>query len=231
MQVECSICGRRLQRGEFGRVVDAQPACRECADEARPSCPNCGADLPKKPGRKTRCKSCSQHMYIRSSQGLYPTTIVTEDQAFEVDWSYRLEGIGLSKDDYTEIRRSLEASEMPFGPKDYVWAAINRAVLTNPEEAEYTKAQFLAETGKDPTKNLIQARRYALEEWKARGSDRVTINSLSCCTECRGMHGVSVRIEDALATPLLPQTNCTHRLSDESKFPFCTCYFSPEWED
>ncbi|TAM68588.1 MAG: hypothetical protein EPN48_11345 [Microbacteriaceae bacterium] len=48
-------------------------------------CPNCGAELKKVPGAKTKCPSCSRYIFVRTDPRINARSIVGEDHLEEVD--------------------------------------------------------------------------------------------------------------------------------------------------
>lgn len=83
----------RLWVGERGRAEQV-PQPRMVAAVAHdasivPVCPACGAQLPKVPQRKTRCKACGKFMFVRSTPDDRTRRLVTAEQAARADaaWS------------------------------------------------------------------------------------------------------------------------------------------------
>ena len=48
-------------------------------------CPNCGSELKKVPGAKTKCPGCSRYVYVRMDPRINARVVVGEDQIDEID--------------------------------------------------------------------------------------------------------------------------------------------------
>ncbi len=98
-------------------------------------CPYCDFNLPKKPGRKTKCKNCGDFIYVRTSPKTSERILIREDQieTIEEHWSIvngSHEEFLEKKNEYEEDRRKLKKK---FGKEpsenDIQWSLQNKQLL------------------------------------------------------------------------------------------------------
>lgn len=226
MDTRCSICNRAIPRTEPARILEGNPACRDCADERDPRCPHCYNPLAKRPARKTKCRSCGKPVLVRSQQMLFPSAILTENQAFEVDWIVRLESCGVSLSDYLDVKREMLSGNQKWSAKDLIWGALNRFDCGDDLQLTWQKACFLHEGNRDASAVLRIYNERQAARLKILDIEHVTIDSRACCVECRGRHGERLSLESVLKDGPLPQACCTRRVNGTEKYPFCICGYT-----
>jgi len=98
-----------------------------------PRCPYCSAELDKMPGRKKKCPSCEQYIYVRTRPSDRQRVLVTEIQAAEIEkqWAARSSSLNARRFvDDSEFEREKEALASRFGSipseNDVLWAIFNR---------------------------------------------------------------------------------------------------------
>lgn len=135
----CSDCSRTVDRPETAFVFQGRVVCRECNDKLRPRCPCCGAELLRAPKAKTKCPNCGQFIVVRSRQQLFPTTLLTETQAQELD-TWRTSGYGatVQRDKaFQECRARLRVETGIEATVEQVISAI--ATQRNAEERDHKR--------------------------------------------------------------------------------------------
>src|SRR5690606_10019656 len=130
-------------------------------------CPYCGVLLVKFPARKTKCESCGQFIYVRTSPEDEVTKIlVTENELAGIEsrwemvmyrkrWLRTLREYGVSKSDFISMKKELSVK---FGQvasdRDVIWSLLV-SLVSKPElhstlhSIYYTQGLFLDEEGRD----------------------------------------------------------------------------------
>lgn len=89
-------------------------------------------------------------------------------------------------------------------------------------------ARFKAEIGRDPTPELVRARRIELEQYGELGAKSVRVSTMgNGCRSCEELSGESYAVERALEEMPLPNPDCTHE-PEENATPLCRCTWQPE---
>ena len=123
--------------------------------ELQPSCPSCNAVLQKKPVRKTKCPSCSKNIFVRSTQKIFPSFFLSEDDARAVDWLKKLEMFGIHEGEFLDKKKELCDK---FGGRakstDIIWSLLNGLIAKTKKFDELSMvysqmAWFVYEEGKD----------------------------------------------------------------------------------
>lgn len=98
--------------------------------DANASCPYCKVTLAKRPARKTRCPSCNNDIYVRTSQKIFSSTLLTWDDAIAVDWLKKIELYGVTGEQFVIKRQELS---MKFGTRakstDAIWGLFNDLLI------------------------------------------------------------------------------------------------------
>jgi hypothetical protein len=105
---QCEQCGRRGEPCEPAFLADRKTLCRACKDQLSPTCPTCGEPTePPPPDTRGKCSKCSASLVLDPDQWLYPSTILTEQQARESASfrraAKRMIGFGLSDDNARRV--------------------------------------------------------------------------------------------------------------------------------
>jgi hypothetical protein len=201
-------------------------------------CPYCNALLNKIPIRKTKCPHCKNSIFVRKSNDSKIKTLVTEEQAQEIDierekeyLKYRgfldLEKFGVTKDEF--IKRKEEhylKYEIENNKNDVAWSLFNELLIKNANDVDklrmiyYTMAVLLHQEGKDNFKLLQLSAKATLDSFQLCGFEfKVEIlGSSDSCDACKIMNGKIISMEEAYLLPI-PCRECTHRIG------FCRCFF------
>lgn len=214
-------------------------------DEINPEaiCPYCKTVLNKFPLRKTKCPHCKKYIFIRKLLDSKNKTLLTEEQAQEIDIErekeylkykgfHHLESYGITKDEF--IKRKKE-HYLKFGIEnnndDVVWSFFNELLIKNANDADklrmiyYTMAELLHQEGKDNFKLLQLSAKATLDSLQLRNqSSNLVFNFeiMGCrdsCDNCKKMDGKIISIEEAYLLPV-PCRECTHSIG------FCRCTYS-----
>ena len=205
-----------------------------------PVCPYCNAPLEKAPKRKSKCPHCGNYIFARSKQKLFPSTLLTEEQARAVDYVKNLEIYGITERDYENVRIDLTKK---FGhnanPHDVIWSLLHKVsqLLVRKHEFHavssiyYLKALFLNEEGKDSYNQRREAIRwdlqYNIESMKQVGLKMRKATVLAAgnsCDACKALDGKTFTPEEALEQMPIPCGSCTYILN-KSPNGFCRCEY------
>lgn len=211
----CQRCEQTIETGPMF-LVDQVIHCRECHDDVRPLCPYCKAIFPKRPKRKTKCKSCGNDVIVRTNQKIYDSSLLTSDQALECDWAKKLEIDGEA------LFRTRDMLRKRFGTEpsshDVVWS-----LLQHGQSAQdfLLKARFLYDEGRDHRPQMQMWARLELQEYmKSNVVDRVKILCApDACESCSKLNGRILSIREAIETLPVPCLDCDAG--------WCRCAYSP----
>lgn len=218
-------------------------------------CPYCGVVQSKPVGRKKNCSDCKKPIYVRTTQDLFPTSALTEEQVAHVDFYMSLKNILMvTKDDYKkhEVALKKKWNVTQVNAYDVLWSMYNDTSLLqrnidkstdkkwamiqmfrNHQITTFEAAEYQAARGNDPTSYLVTAQEYSLKIAKLQDYVKgLTIQSYSCCDACTKFHDKTFSLDFIEKTPVLPIKTCTRPFADGSKFVFCTCRYSEytEWQ-
>jgi hypothetical protein len=207
--------------------------------ENEPICPYCKKILMKFPIRKTKCPNCKNFIFIRRLNDSRFKTLITEEQAQEIDIErekeyskYRgfhdLEKFGVTKDEFLKRK---EEHYLKYGIEnnnnDVVWSLFNELLIKKAYDVDnlrmiyYTMAVILHQEGKDNFK-LLQLSVKALLDSYQHSNLVLNFQIIGCkdsCENCREMDGKIISIEEAYLLPI-PCRECTHSIG------FCRCTYS-----
>jgi hypothetical protein len=205
-------------------------------------CPHCSIQLEQFPSRKTKCKKCSQYIYVRTNPHDEQRILVTEAEAQKIDelwkveashsrWIRTVKDMGATDEDIQktkDILRTRFGFEPPF--RDVIWSLFNESSKRG-DMPYYTMALFLDEEGRDPSKMLAIDHKMKLKQLKTMGVVK-TVKILSAgdqsCVACKEHTDKIFTIEEATKNPVLPCKNCTYHMTENSKYGFCRCSYNPE---
>ncbi len=142
-------------------------------------CPNCGVVQSKPVGRKKNCSDCKKPIYVRTTQDLFPSSALTEEQVAHVDFYMGLKNyLMATKDDYMHHEKLLQKkwNTPKVNTYDVLWSMYNdtsllqrsvdksytgnRATIQlfrNHQIATFEAAEYQAARGNDPTSYLKTA--------------------------------------------------------------------------
>jgi hypothetical protein len=201
-------------------------------------CPYCKTGLKKFPLRKTKCPHCENFIFIRKLADSKSKTLITEEQAQEIDierekdyLKYRgfhnLETFGVTKDEF--IMRK-EEHYLKYGIEnnnnDVVWSLFDELLIKNANDVDklrmiyYAMAVLLHQEGKDNFRLLQLSAKATLDSYQH--SDLALnfqiIGSKDSCENCKKMDGKIISMEEAYLLPV-PCRECTHSIG------FCRCTY------
>ena len=145
--------------------------------QQQPSCPYCKSALAKEPERKTKCRNCGNHIYVRQSPELFQTAFLTKDDAEALDLFYQVQDYGLTRDGFEATKQELRQrrGREPFS-SEVVWLLARRAAesasdLQDTKIIYYAMALFLNAMGHDATPVLEKSSRAELFFYRADGGE------------------------------------------------------------
>lgn len=229
---KCERCGTEIEAGLPAFLADGVVLCRECNDEARPTCPYCRADLPRRPKARSKCPACREWIYVWKGQKQWPSSLITKAQRDETDWADWMEGCGLNRTDYHKARDELrERWGREPDPADAVWAAFGAACSNTSDPARWAIIQeqmgafLIVVSGKTEYGREIRYRARKLQcelqlrHYAAVGCIAVEILPLEmhCCPACEALSRQKKRwpLAEAIRDQPLPCENCTTDIYDE----------------
>ncbi len=197
-------------------------------------CPYCGVLIEKVPTRKSKCLDCGRDIFIRSSQNLFPTTLLTEADSKAVALFRPLKDFGVSESDFQKKRDELSKH---FGSKasgrDVIWGLYNNEItksigdLHRQQMLYYQMALFLNEEGRNPSQLIEQSNQVYLQSYKLSGIVKKVgiIAGEKSCPECQENAKKIYSLEDAIKNNPIPCQKCTH-VMEPGKYSFCRCCYS-----
>jgi hypothetical protein len=202
-----------------------------------PVCPYCRQILDKRPKRKTKCPHCDKDIYVRARQHLFPSTLLTEQDARVADHLERAKDYGLEDADFAGLREQLSrrfAREPSSG--DVLWAlfqdTLQRAMksgdLQQCKMLYLEMALFVYEEGREFFHLLEQSRKMELTAYKRDGFvDRVFIITAgdASCEACQELKGTVFTIDDALEQMPIPCRDCTFDFQGSGQPGWCRCLY------
>jgi hypothetical protein len=229
-----------LSSDEYGKPSPALPFSKVC--------PSCGVVLDKPIKRKRSCPECNELIYVRTTQDLFPSSALNEEQLNHADFYMSLKStLFITKEDLTNTESALKKK---WGiPKiniyDILWSVSNNdklhhrhidtsmgkkyATIESLRRHQLIReagAKYQAGRGHDPNPYLKNAHRNTiliaeLDEY-TRG---LTVEGYNCCDNCLKFKGKTFSVQFLNKTPVLPIKNCTRPFKDGSKFTYCTCRY------
>lgn len=216
-------------------------------------CPCCGIVFDKPIKRKKACAACKGTIYVRTTQDLYPTSALTEEQVNHVDFYFSLKSIiFITKDDFIVTENLLKAkwNVEKVNTYDVLWSLYNNLdlygrhidetygenyrlgeILRRKEWTDEAAARYQAGRGHDPAPYLEGAKNNAIQSAKLyEGAKGLTVIGNGCCDACMKLDGKTFSLEFLNKTPVLPNKNCTHPFSEDSKYAYCTCGYRTYFE-
>ena len=184
---------------------------------------------------------------MRTKQKLFNSNLLTEEDAQSADFFKDLQELGATEKDYQRIEENLR-KRWGSKPKsdDVVWGVSNYLIMNPPISADdynpqisrlqhakqvsFVQALYLVKKGKDPTACLRDSRNLdvKISQLQDIGITHLVIETNGCCKNCSKYQGEKYSLEQLETSPILPIKGCTHKLSPESKYSWCTCCYSPD---
>ncbi|MBI3984425.1 MAG: hypothetical protein HY344_00570 [Candidatus Levybacteria bacterium] len=212
-------------------------------DRNRNKCPYCGAIFEKLPKRKTKCEKCGEECFIRTTQTIFNSDILTQEDALAADFFKELQYLGATVNDYLKIEAEL-SKKWGTKPKSYdiVWGVSNRLVGHPPEiENDYDKrssilhhakmiafaqALYQLRRGHDPYSYLKSVHNYEIQLGTIGGilPTYFEVETQDCCEECSKYQGKKYTADELKNNPILPIKDCTSRI-EQKDYAWCMCWY------
>ncbi len=183
-----------------------------------PFCPYCGVLLENEPKRKTKCKSCNNFIYVRSSQDYFPSWLVTEEQARVTD---SLINLASNIDNAEKLFR--EALQKEKNPSDALWIVYNKTIVDLTMKKDFhglfvvysSMARHLLSEGKDTKKMMEESKKCELIEMgKILGRNariEILVTKGDSYSYCSKLNGKKFTIKGALERMPIPG-QCTNNI-------------------
>ncbi len=85
-ETTCGNCQRTIGHGQPAFILGEGIVCRDCHDEAEPTCPNCHKRMNRKmPKTRGKCPECGEWFYIDREQSLFPSSLLNGHQADDLE--------------------------------------------------------------------------------------------------------------------------------------------------
>lgn len=216
-------------------------------DRNRDKCPHCGAIFDKPPKRKTKCKKCGEECFIRTTQAIFNSDILTQEDALAADFFKELQYLGATTNDYLKVNAELSQK---WGTKaksyDIVWGISNRlvghppnientydkrsSILQHAKMISFAQALYQLRRGHDPCSYLKAVRDYEIQLGMISGLPLVyfEIETNPCCDECTKYQGTKCTVEEIKKNPILPIKNCINKI-EQKDYAWCVCWYSPRY--
>lgn len=208
------------------------------------ACPYCGSVLNPAPKRKKKCPDCSKTIYVRTTEQLFNSNLLTEEQALASDFFKELINYGASVSDYQRKEEQLQ-DKWGFKPSPYdvVWSVSNDLIVNGPnledvydktretlyfaKSISFSQALYQLRRGNDPTSYLIGVNNYDIDLAKTLGIGIAKMEILGdkCCDNCAKLNGKTFSLEELKSKKILPNKVCTRKLNKDDKHSWCVCMY------
>lgn len=117
---------------------------QEQKDERKPECPYCHASLAKIPGRKTKCPTCGEFMYVRTRPKDNVRVVVTKKEADKIDEDWAI--VGGTYEQYLDNKEAFaqekEILRKRFGgqepsDRDVAWGLFNKQLIDHMRNGDW----------------------------------------------------------------------------------------------
>ncbi len=210
-------------------------------------CPYCDSQLDRLPKRKKKCPTCGNHICVRTGQRIFPSILLTEEQAGVADHFDDMRDYGVTDLHFIQEEEKLRRE---FGkdprPRDTLWSFYNSLLARLAQEkyvslaAVYHKmALFLYQEGKPFFQLLYQAIESRLMDYQQSSLQDIfpfyyekvqILTRPDSCSFCRQQNARILTIDDALTEMPIPKKNCSHQL-EQDKSGWCRCTYRPLIEE
>jgi hypothetical protein len=200
-------------------------------------CPYCKQILLKMPGRKTKCPHCGEYIFVRSAQELFPSSLLSEQDARVVDHFQTLQGTSIFEVSEADFFRERDELAERFGTHpasgDVLWSLYNRLAhdfairgKLPPSFLYFLMAHFLYDEGREFRHVLRQSHEMELRQLREQPfSKKVQIlASEASCEACQKLGGKVFTVDEALEQMPLPCEDCTFELNP-GKPGWCRCLY------
>ena len=221
--------------------IKPEPATRSRSDtekaenNTQASCPYCEAFIKDVPKKKKKCPACGNYIYVRTKQNLFPSTLLTEDDALAVDEFEKLKAHGITPKDFTNEKNRLSREKNTKVISINVCLSLYDELLLRTTDLSLLKflyfemSLFLYNTGGDFFKPLQMSAKIELMAYQQKGIERVFVftGGDASCPECQKLSGRVYTIDEALREKPIPCKACIHKLHD-GREGWCRCQYMPQ---
>tara|TARA_B100000378_G_scaffold10922_1_gene9197 strand:- start:7982 stop:8827 length:846 start_codon:yes stop_codon:yes gene_type:complete len=217
------------------------------------TCPYCGVIFEQPIKRKKNCSECKNPIYVRTTQSLYPSSALTEEQVNHAEFYETMKSsLGLTKDDYLSHENDLKKkwNMKTINTYDVLWSLFNdldlyaRSIDKSQDKKYQTielfrikrwvdvaAAQYQGNRGHDPSGYLAASHNNDIQSAKLDDYVKgLTVKCYDCCEACQKFDNKTFSIAFLEKKPVLPIPACTRPFKDGAKFTFCTCSYQNYYE-
>lgn len=165
------------------------------------NCPSCGSALPKMPTRKTKCKTCGQFMYVKSTPDNREKRLMTEAEAEAAERLWAA---------HYERQRAEQLATGSVSKPELMTLAANPAADRQQRKMAALQLGGLAETQEERESWCVLAYAMELEMMAAGGVvPKVMIRGeVERCPVCARLDQQVMNIERAMSEMPLPPRDC-----------------------
>jgi len=207
---------------------------RRLESQTQSSCPYCESPLKDVPKKKKKCPTCGNYIYVRTKQNLFPSLLLTEEDALAVDEFEKLKAHGVTKGNFTsEKNRLSKEKKAEVSSIDVCLNLYNKLILQTKDPnllraLYFEMALFLYSINRDFFNHLQMSAKMELMAYKQQGVKSVSI--LTCrnvsCPECQKLSDRVYSIDRALRENPVPCKTCSFELHKGIK-GWCRCQYTP----
>jgi len=200
-----------------------------------PTCPYCNQFLQERPKQTTECPFCGNHIYVRTEQRIFASTLLTLEDARLADYFERTEDVGIEDAAFMRTREQI-AERFVEDPRSRaaLWKVLSKLVSTfvaggdlqSLSMAYYLMARLLHAQGEDFFDQLQAAARTRLLHCKQSNLlTKVEITTADDpCERCQRLQRRVLTVDEALEQMPIPCKQCTHDARDRLA-GFCRCSY------
>lgn len=197
-------------------------------------CPYCKKLLESTPKKKKKCPNCGNYIYVRTKQSLFPSNLLTNDEAIAADEMKKLDAHGITYQDFIDEKKSLTQKESGDVSNVDVCLNLYNKLLSRTKDPSHLKflyfeiAYLLYTAERDFFKYLQMSAEKELMMYKKNGVEKVTISTCGegSCPECKKLESKVFTIEEALVEMPIPCRSCSFQLKN-GKAGWCRCQYLP----
>ena len=199
-----------------------------------PICPYCNKSLDRIIKRKTKCQFCNKDIYVRTTQNIFPSKLLTHENSEVVDILKSIAFLGVTEAQFIKCRRELsEKTGKDTSDMDVIGYLFDNLISKTKDTQKlkmiyYNMALALNRQGKDCFVALQNSQRMELMEYKKNSniikSVRIDSSSEKSCHACHELDNKVYTIEEALEKMPIPHKECSNILFGDKK-GFCMCIY------
>lgn len=206
--------------------------------ETNPKCPYCGYMFESSPKKKTKCLKCKNYAYVRTTQTLFDTPILTKDDALVSDlFKDVFESRGINRNVFLNKRKELSKSLGHTTDSihtifslcdDLIQKGLQQKNYHEVKMIYYSMALFQNRRGVPTYELRKECAKYELLSYKENKFSEyveIPITQANKCENCKKLEGKVFSIDEALISMPLPCKDCTYTLYDK-EHGFCRCFYN-----